>query len=209
MKSLAAFATALLLASCTAPRRDAPGKHHLVPLDSIHPAVVSDARYATRQNFTGVRLYSSEHLWLHRNTARALSRVQSDLAKQGLKLKVYDAYRPLPVQQRMWNLIHDERYVSNPAKNLGRHTRGTAVDVTLVDSNGRPLAMPTEFDNFTEKAHADSPNVTPLQRHNRETLANAMKRHEFIPYPFEWWHFDLRGWEKYPALDLIPPPPPH
>lgn len=200
----AALAIVFFLSACASPQCDHPARHNLTPAENIRPAVVTDARYATRNNFTGERLYPSDQLWLHRDTARALSRAQADLAKQGLRLKIYDAYRPLPVQQRMWDLIRDERYVSNPAKNLGRHTRGTAVDVTLVDSCGRELDMPTGFDNFTERAHADYPGVTAAQRRNRKTLARAMTRHGFIPYPFEWWHFDLKGWEKYPVLSIVP-----
>lgn len=201
MKSAAVFVAALL-AACAAPREGQPVAHHLLPMQTVRPAVLTEARYATGYNFTGAQLYPSPQLWLHRDTARALSRVQTDLAKQGLGLKVYDAYRPFSVQRRMWNLIRDERYVSNPATTRGRHTRGTAVDVALVDATGRALDMPTDFDDFTEKAHADYANVTEVQRRNREILARAMTRHGFVRYPFEWWHFDLQGWEKYPVLDI-------
>jgi len=173
-------------------------------MEEVRPAALPEVRYATCYNFTGAQLYPGARLWLHRNTASALSRVQKDLAKQGLGLKVFDAYRPFSVQQRMWNLIRDERYVSNPAKNRGRHTRGTAVDVTLVDTRGKQLDMPTDFDDFTDRAHSDYPGVTPRQKTNRALLARVMSRHGFVPYPFEWWHFDLRGWEKYPVLDISP-----
>jgi len=202
---LGGFAAALFLAAGCALR---PGgtavSHHLVPLETVRPPVLAEVRYATRDNFTGTQLYPSARLWLHRDTAGALSRVQADLAARGLALKIFDAYRPLSVQQRMWDLIRDERYVSNPAKNRGRHTRGTAVDVTLVDAKGGPLDMPTDFDDFTDRAHADYPGVTADQKRNRSVLAAAMSRHGFVPYPFEWWHFDLEGWEKYPVLDISP-----
>jgi len=199
------LAAALVSAACShtePPSR--PIRHGLVPVEEVHPSALPEVRYATRYNFTGAQLYPSARLWLHRDTASALSRVQKDLAKQGLGLKVFDAYRPFSVQQRMWNLIRDERYVSNPAKNRGRHTRGTAVDVTLVDARGKQLDMPTDFDDFTDRAHSDYPGVTTRQKTNRELLARVMSRHGFVPYPFEWWHFDLRGWEKYPVLDISP-----
>ncbi|MEI7864187.1 MAG: M15 family metallopeptidase [Chthoniobacterales bacterium] len=177
-------------------------EHDLVPLDEVKPPALPEVRYATRYNFTGEKLYPFPRLWLHRQTCRALSNVQADLRKAGYGLKIFDAYRPLTIQWMMWNLIRDERYVSNPAQNRGRHTRGTAVDVTLVDAKGRELPMPSDFDDFTDKAHRDYAGGTAAERANREILAAAMSRHGFIPYPFEWWHFDLRGWEKFPVLDI-------
>lgn len=203
--AVGSFACALCLVGAWASAESASAiPHHLVPLEEVQPPVLPEVRYATRGNFTGTQLYPSPRLWLHRDTAKALSRVQADLAKHGLALKIYDAYRPFSVQQRMWDLIRDERYVSNPAKNRGRHTRGTAVDVTLVDDKGRQLDMPTDFDNFTDKAHADYAGATKEQKRNRALLSMVMSRHGFIPYPFEWWHFDLTGWEKYPVLDISP-----
>jgi len=202
---LSLVAAALLSAGCS--QSELPGRpirHGLVPLEDVRPAALPEVRYATRYNFTGTQLYPTARLWLHRDTARALARVQKDLGKHGLGLKIFDAYRPFSVQQRMWDLIRDERYVSNPAKNRGRHTRGTAVDVTLVDSSGKQLDMPTDFDDFTDKAHSDNEAVSARQKTNRALLARVMSRHGFVPYPFEWWHFDLRGWEKYPVLDISP-----
>lgn len=175
---------------------------HLVPLETVQPPCIAEVRYATRHNFTGRVLYPLPRVFLHRDTARALTRVQRDLQKRGLGLKVWDAYRPLSVQWKMWKLIRDDRYVSNPAKNRGRHTRGTAVDVTLVDKLGRELPMPSDFDDFSERAHRDYRGGTAEQRRNRQLLESAMRRHGFIGYPTEWWHFDLANWKNYPPLDL-------
>lgn len=179
----------------------APG-HDLVPIETVQPPCLPEVRYATRHNFTGKVLYPIPRVFLHRDAARALSRVQRDLQRRGLGLKIWDAYRPLSVQRKMWNLIRDERYVSNPAKNKGRHTRGTAVDVTLVDKLGRELPMPSDFDDFSARAHRDYRGGTPEQRRNRQLLESVMQRHGFTGYPTEWWHFDLADWEKYPPLDI-------
>jgi D-alanyl-D-alanine dipeptidase len=103
---------------------------------------------------------------------------------------------------RMWDLIRDESYVSNPAKNRGRHTRGTAVDVTLVDKRGKALPMPTDFDDFSERAHSDWAGASAPQKENRALLQEAMSRFGFEIYPFEWWHFDFHGWQSYSPLDL-------
>ena len=191
---------ALLLSLAVA--LSASASHDLVSLDAVQPPCLSEVRYATRHNFTGRALYPLPRLFLHRDTARALARVQRDLQKRGLGLKVWDAYRPLSVQWKMWNLIRDERYVSNPAKNKGRHTRSTAVDVALVDKLGRELPMPSDFDDFSERAHRDYRGGTPEQRRNRQLLADVMQKHGFVGFPTEWWHFDLANWEGYPPLDL-------
>jgi len=155
------------------------------------------------------RLYPVAEAYLHRDAAAALAEVQHELTAKGLGLKVYDAYRPLSVQQQMWDLIHDERYVSNPAVNAGRHTRGTAVDLTLVDRHGRELPMPTPFDDFTERAHRNAKGIPAEPARNAKLLEDAMVRHGFIPYPFEWWHFDYRNWKRHSPLDIpltaIPP----
>lgn len=174
----------------------------LVSLQSVQPPCLGEVRYATHYNFTGRVLYPLPRLFLHADTARALASVQRELRRRGLGLKVWDAYRPLSVQRTMWNLIRDERYVSNPAKNMGRHTRGTAVDVTLVDKLGRELPMPSDFDDFSDRAHRDYRGGTPEQRRNRRTLEEVMGRHGFVGYPTEWWHFDLQEWESYPPLDV-------
>ena len=182
----------------------APQPHGLIPLDAIQPPVLPEVRYATRHNFTGEALYPFPRLWIHRDAAAALEHVQRELQESGLGLKVYDAYRPFAVQKKMWDLVRDERYVSNPAKNRGRHTRGTAVDVTLIDRAGRELPMPSDFDDFSEKAHRDYRGCTDAEKANRQKLETIMVRHGFVPYPDEWWHFDLEGWENHPVFDISP-----
>lgn len=173
----------------------------LVRACSITPPPLEEIRYATTYNFTKTRLYPISVAFVHIDAARALEAVQRDLAQSGLGLKLYDAYRPLSVQKQMWNLSRDERYVSNPSKG-GRHTRGTAVDVTLVDARGNELSMPSHFDEFSERAFRNYEGATSEQKRNRKKLEEVMARHGFIGYPYEWWHFDLRGWEKYPVLDV-------
>lgn len=182
-------------APCTIP-------HNLVSVLVVQPALLQEIRYATPYNFTGKQLYPFPAAFIHKDLAGPLRKIQQELSRQGMGLKIYDGYRPLSVQQRMWNLIRDERYVSDPSKNRGRHTRGTAVDVTLVDRMGDELRMPTVFDDFTEKAHRSSTTWTPEQRANSRRLQEVMTKNGFIPYPYEWWHFDYKNWERYPPLDI-------
>lgn len=174
----------------------------LVRLAHLEIPPLEEIRYATKYNFTGTRLYPFPIAFLQKDAAACLEKIQQHLATQGLGLKVWDAFRPMSVQQKMWDLIRDERYVSNPATNLGRHTRGTTVDVTLVDHRGCQLAMPTDFDDFSEKAHGDWTGASSLEKHNRELLKEVMTRFGFEAFPYEWWHFDLKNWKDYPPLDI-------
>lgn len=178
---------------------------NLVNLSNTNPNIILDIRYATSNNFLGFPVYPKPACYLHKEVAQALNQVQSELSSMQLGLKVFDGYRPLSVQQLMWEAIQDERYVSNPAKNKGRHTRGTAVDLTLVDCNGRELEMPTDFDDFTEKAHSDYPNVSEVVAYNRRLLRELMTKYGFQGLSTEWWHFDFAGWRddaKFPPLDV-------
>lgn len=106
----------------------------------------------------------------------------------------------LSVQQRMWDAIRDPRYVSDPAVNAGRHTRGTAVDVTLVDRRGKELPMPTDFDDFSAAAHVDAPGISNVRASNARRLCKAMERHGFRAFPTEWWHFDWKDWQDLPVV---------
>jgi len=187
-----------LLLSC---RAETPG-NDLVRLDQLDAGFVFDLRYATPNNFTKETLYPIARAWLRPAPAQALAAVQKDLKAMGLGLKIYDAYRPLSVQWKMWDLIQDERYVSNPSKNAGRHTRGTAVDVALVDSSGRDLPMPSGFDDFSERAHGDYAGATPEEAKNRALLKEVMEKHGFTVLPTEWWHFDFKDWKTYPPMDI-------
>ena len=179
--------------------------HHLVDVSGVNPHFQLDIRYATNNNFLGFPVYRIAKCYLHLGVAVALSNVQQEIETIGLSLKLFDGYRPLHVQQTMWDTIQDERYVSNPSVNKGRHTRGTAIDLTLVDLNGHELVMPSEFDDFTEKAHSDYQEASEEALKNRLLLKTIMEKYGFTQFPTEWWHFDFNGWqddEKYPPLDV-------
>ena len=192
------FLTALLGAA-SAPAQD---KTDMVDLSATIPGIVIDLRYTSADNFFKTAFYPKGSLaLLHRATAEKLARVQADLKKQNLSLKIWDAYRPLSVQRAMWKVLPDDRYVADPAKG-GRHNRGAAVDVTLVDAQGRELPMPTAHDDFTEKAAAAYPKVSKEIHRNRQLLQDTMTRHGFAIYPSEWWHFDDTDWKRYEALDI-------
>jgi len=174
----------------------------LVNVVTMKRPPLEEIRYATTCNFTGERLYPFPAAYVRKELIPCLEAVQRDLAAKGFALKIYDGYRPLPVQQKMWDLIRDERFVSNPAVNRGRHTRGTAVDVSLVDSHGKPVPMPSDFDEFSPRAAVSFSGGTLEERRNRDLLQRVMTRHGFLSYPDEWWHFDFKGWDKYPPMTV-------
>ena len=172
----------------------------LVPLLALEPRPLLELRYASPYNFLGTSLYPAPDARLRCPVALALQQVQRDLAAEGLGLKIWDAYRPLAVQQRMWDAIRDPRYVSDPAVNAGRHTRGTAVDVTLVDRRGKELPMPTDFDDFSEAAHVDAAGIPMERSTNARRLREAMERRGFRSFATEWWHFDWKDWQSLPVV---------
>lgn len=178
-----------------------PINHTLINIRDVIPTIHLDIRYATTNNFTGKQVYSCAECFLQQSVAQALKKVQEELYLQGLSLKIFDGYRPLSVQKIFWDLVPDPRYVADP-KVGSRHNRGCAVDVTLVRLDGTELLMPTEFDDFTEKAHANYPHVSSEVAANRTLLNNVMTKHGFENMPTEWWHFDFKEWRNYPILDI-------
>ncbi len=180
-----------------------PFKQLLEPT-SLIPSLQYDLKYASKRNFSGVRVYprSTRHTYLRQQPAQALADVAAELDSLGIHLKIWDAYRPYSVTQRFWELIGDERYVANPAKGSG-HNRGVAVDLTLVDAKtGKELKMPTEFDDFSAAAHHGNKELDPNRVANRELLCSTMVRHGFIPLDTEWWHYYWPGAERYDILNI-------
>ena len=196
-------ATFLLLsfAAATRPTTAAAGDDGaLVDLTAVAPHIRLDIRYATPRNFTKTALYSEATCRLRRSVAARLARVQAALEPRGLGLKVFDCYRPLSVQRKFWALVPDPRYVADPKKG-SRHNRGAAVDLTLVTAAGADVAMPTDFDDFSVRAHRDYARLPAEVLANRATLEAAMVREGFVPMPTEWWHFDAPDWQRFPISD--------
>jgi D-alanyl-D-alanine dipeptidase len=175
---------------------------HLVDLEKKIPGIVLDIRYATTNNFTGQQLYPQARCFLHREPARKLLAVQKDLNRQGLGLKIFDGYRPLSVQRKMWEVFPQPGYVADPRKG-SRHNRGAAVDVTLIRlADGSELPMPTPYDDFTERAHRNYNDLPEAILSNRQLLEDVMLRNGFVGLPTEWWHFDDTNWKQFPLLDV-------
>lgn len=212
MKRLAFLAVAL--AACSSPSpvpMDSPttadsADVEMVDILDLDGTFVLDIRYATDNNFTGKAVYTAEEArcLLRRPVAEALAAVQADLRTEGYGLMIFDCFRPIAVQQRFWEVFPDEDYVAKPVLDAdgnpvqgSKHNRGAAVDLTLIGPDGQPVEMPSDYDDFSEKAHPGNPEMSVLARANVDRLSQAMQRHGFTPIPTEWWHFDGPGWEKY------------
>lgn len=200
---LGSFCALLLggLTGCaTAHRED-----DLVDVEKMIPGLVLDIRYATTNNFTGQRLYPFAKCYLRRAAAEKLGAAQAEFALSGCGLKIFDGYRPLAVQRRMWEVFPQPGYVADPKKG-SRHNRGAAVDVTLIRlADGAELSMPTPYDDFTERAHRNFMDLPEEAIRNRAQLETVLTRHGFVGLPTEWWHFDDADWKKYPLLDIAVP----
>lgn len=178
-----------------------PSPADLVDVRRIAPGIRVDLRYATSQNVFGRRLYRQPRPLLRRAAAERLARVQRRLQREGYGLKIWDAYRPRSVQRVMWRIHPRGGYVGDP-RHGSFHNRGVAVDLTLVHGDGRPVAMPSAYDEFGPRAHLDYPLLSRAVRANRDRLLHAMRAEGFIPYRREWWHFVAADHRRYPMLDL-------
>ena len=193
LTSIGAFAALVLLST----RVTDAG---LTDLSKAAPGVLVDLRYATADNFFRQKFYTDTRALLRPDTAKKLAAAQTEFTERGLKLKIWDAWRPLRVQREMWKVKPDANYVADPARG-SRHNRGAAVDVTLVDNNGQELDMGTGFDDFSPRAHLDAAGLTDAAQKNRKLLRDVMERHGFKPLRTEWWHYDDADWEKYGLLE--------
>ncbi len=180
----------------------------LVDIASINSFIKLDIRYATVNNFIGRAVYPAAKCLLRKEAAAQLIYVQKLLQQNNKRLIVFDCYRPFSIQQTFWRLVPDARYVAKPILSEGlpiagsRHNRGMAVDVSLADEKGLPLEMPTDFDDFSEKAHRNYKGHSQQAKKHLQILEQAMHEAGFKGIATEWWHFDAIGWEKYTLLDI-------
>lgn len=181
------------------------------------PSIVQEIRYYSTYNFIGDRIdgYEEPCALLTKEAARALKMVSNEMNVQGYRLKIFDAYRPaMAVKQFvLWgiedqdirmkqyfypDLEKQELFIKGYIAKLSSHSRGSTVDLTLLDmKTGKEVDMGSPFDFFGEISHPDYKAITDEQFENRMMLQNSMVRNGFIPIDCEWWHFTLDK-EPYP-----------
>ena len=175
----------------------------LVNIAEADSSIIVDLMYTRADNFTGKVLYEDLHeAYLHPDAMKGLLLAQQELKKRypGRRLIVYDAARPMSVQQKMWNVVKGTSkyiYVSNPARGGGLHNYGLAVDISILDEAGVPLPMGTKVDHLGPEAHitneaalVQSGKMTKQEQVNRQLLRSVMRTAGFRALPSEWWHFN-------------------
>ena len=171
----------------------------LVDLSTLDPTIRLDIRYAGSDNFMGLPLYERAAAYMQRPAAEALARAAKALEAQGYGLLIHDAYRPWFVTWMFWEATppEDHMFVADPAQG-SRHNRGCAIDLTLYDlKTGKPVDMPSRYDEMSGRSYADFIGGTTRQRALRSILREAMVAQGFEVYPEEWWHFDYKDWRSY------------
>ena len=169
----------------------------------LDPSILLDIKYATSDNFTKTKIYDCPLCLLRPEAAEAVVKAHKALKKEGLGLKMFDCYRPRPYQQRLWDKVPNPDYVTPPAKG-SMHSRGAAVDLTIVDAEGKELDMGTPYDFFGPAAHTDNYKLPKKVLANRKLLRETMESVGFKGIRTEWWHFSYQG-KKWPLSDYVWP----
>jgi D-alanyl-D-alanine dipeptidase len=171
----------------------------LVDIQSVNPTIVIDLRYAGSNNLVKQPLYPQGMRALARpEVTSALTTAQAFLRRYQYGLKIWDAYRPVDVQTKLWEASRNSDYVANPEIGVGSlHSWGIAVDATLVDSWNRSVSMPSDFDDFTPAAMWRYTGPSSQILSHLRLLQYAMHRAGFWGMRTEWWHFTISDWKKY------------
>lgn len=163
--------------------------------------------YATSSNLTGKPIYRRAACYLHPKAAACLEHAIELAAVLDLRLKIFDAFRPSEAQWVMWNHTPDPEFLADP-RGGSPHSRGVAVDLTLIDRDGRELEMGTSFDAFTPRSRHGNTSVSPTAQRNRHLLLGLMSAAGWDFYKNEWWHYQLFDARSYPLLsdNTLPAP---
>ena len=200
--SVAFFALAFLTCSQTnniIPDYDTKKWTELISLDA---SIKLDLRYATTNNFMKAQMYDCPRCFLRPEAAKAVAKAHKKLQEKGYGgLKMFDCYRPRPIQQKLWDKMPNDSYVTPPWKG-SQHNRGLAVDLTIVDKNGNELDMGTPFDSFSKKAHYDCLDLPANVLANRKLLRGVLEEVGFAGIRTEWWHFSYQN-AKYELADWV------
>ena len=156
---------------------------------------IYNMKYATADNFLKAKVYDCEACYLRYKTVKALLKANEKFMKRGYKIMLFDCYRPLDIQNKMWQIVSNPKYVADPKKG-SIHNRGGAVDISLVDSTGVAIDMGTPFDFFGIEASHDYENLSEEVKENRSMLRKIMTRSGFRIFESEWWHYNLKNARK-------------
>lgn len=172
----------------------------LVPVSFPQFDVEIDLRYATADNFTGRPVYARADCWLHHQAADRLAKAIQLAAALGLRFRLFDAFRPQEAQRKLWNHTPDPDFLADPSRGSA-HSRGVAIDLTLIGPDGNDLEMGTAFDAFTPLSYHGNGQVSPAAQRNRHLLLGLMSSAGWDFYGNEWWHYQLfNARSRYPLI---------
>lgn len=173
-----------------------------MPLVAITPPTFDvdlDLRYATADNVTGRPIYARAEAYLHPEAAEALQAAISLARPLGYRFKIFDAFRPPEAQWRLWDAYPSDEFVADPRRG-SPHSRGAAVDLTLIDEAGRELTMGTDFDSFKPQAHHARVDIPVEAQRNRALLLGIMSAAGWDFFKNEWWHYQLFNARRLPLI---------
>jgi D-alanyl-D-alanine dipeptidase len=183
----------------TASRSNTAPTMDLIEIAPPEYDVEFDIAYATADNFTGKAVYGRAACYLHIDAAARLARAIDAAHKTGFGLRIFDAFRPSEAQWVLWNHTPDPEFLADPRRG-SPHSRGVAVDLTLLDGDGRPLEMGTGFDAFTPLSHHGNLEIPADAQRNRLLLLGLMTAAGWDFYRNEWWHYQLFDARRYPLI---------
>lgn len=197
VKSLVLFSILFFAASCKSQtvvlhNSSVVNDSTFVNIKDYSPDFVYDMKYATSDNFLKAQVYDCAECFLRLKTVKAIIKANEVFMQKGYKIKFFDCYRPLDIQKKMWQIVPNATYVADPAKG-SIHNRGGAVDITLVDSDGKELDMGTPFDHFGIEASHEYTGFSRKVRKNRSLLKKVMTQNGFNSFDSEWWHYNLQS----------------
>lgn len=169
----------------------------LIELDAAGDGVEIALVYATADNLLGRAVYARPHCYLHRQAADKLFRARDLAARLGLRLRLWDALRPAEAQAIFWTAFPQPGFFTPPTVG-SPHSRGVAVDLTLVGGDGRALDMGTGFDDPSPAAWHGAGNISAVALANRLTLLGLMSAAGWDFYAREWWHYQLFDSRRFP-----------
>jgi D-alanyl-D-alanine dipeptidase len=172
----------------------------LVQITEQNHAVLIDLIYAGEHNFTGQAIYDHPLCFLHPQAEAGLRQAIAAAQAFGLRLKILDAFRPQAAQEALWAAAPNPDYIADPKKG-SNHTRGVAIDLTLVGADGQALDMGTPVDTMSPASHHFHAGHPPTVQVNRMRLLTVMLEAGFVHHPREWWHYQLPGAERFALID--------
>ncbi|MEZ7495567.1 M15 family metallopeptidase [Leeuwenhoekiella aequorea] len=180
----------------------AQNSKQLVLLDTINDGFAYDIRYATSNNFLKEAFYDCAACYLRPEVANALKEANHYFCEMGYKIVLFDCYRPVSAQKKMWKVFPNPQYVANPYKSGSVHNRGAAVDISLAKLDGSPVDMGTDHDFFGREAHIDNTSLPKQVLQNRSILQDGMRKFGFETIRTEWWHFNYKKNYSYQIIDF-------